>query len=122
MSFSEPRNSDWVKDGVGISEDGHVMLRSGAVGENQEICWGYTKQFIISELDRIGVLEAQIRILTQEANRKDPSRFIEEAIAEMEKRGAEASGMRGDGAAGKIMWGQAQAYRDCVSYVKSFIK
>lgn len=59
--------------------------------------------------------------LLREINAREPHNCWKQIFNELEKRGEEAAKLRGDGIAGKIMWGQAQGYRDAAALIRGFI-
>ena len=120
MNYEEqpPRDTNWNKDGIGIDANGMVVIRAA----------GEPLTCFVATTAKIGGLlrdEWQMKQELEDANRFrnacQPDRFIPKVIQDLEKKANEAAAMRGDGLAGKVMWGQEQAYRDAIAALKSYL-
>ncbi len=114
------RAADIEADGVAISPDGNLCLRDG---EAMHSAWhsSSVKTWVETLAER-NRLKWEVADLKRDINAREPHRFIADAIAELEKRATEAGALRGDGGAGKVMWGQAQAYRDAIALLKTYTR
>ncbi len=114
-----PRNPSWSKDGVGIDIHGNLVLREGPDAPDA-VYRGASVKTWCANADKLWQLEATVREQQYAVNARQPHLFLPQAIAQLEERANEAAALRGDGVAGKVMWGQAQAYRDAIALLKSF--
>lgn len=111
-----PRGTDWEKDGIGITDNGHVIFRNG------DLCIAFTRDYVLDLNDRLMKADALNYQLNQSLNLREPSRIIPDAAVELSKRAAEADELRSDSKAGRVMAGCALAYRDAAAYIMGFIK
>lgn len=112
------RSSDWSTDGVAMNAEGQLVIREGS--GSSPLCRAAKPAQWCEIMARQYETERELSEAERAINARHPDRFLPDAIAELEKRAAEAGALRGDGIAGKVMWGQAQAYRDAIALLKTF--
>ncbi len=112
QSCTQPRNPSWDQDGLGINEHGALVFRDGDTF--------YTTSFdkCVELLREYPILLSKLSSAEHRLKSREPHSFIPAAIEELEKRAAKANALRGEGGAGNVMWGQAQAYRDAASLLR----
>jgi len=115
------RGSDWLKDGVGIAENGDLILRDGPPedGSNYRVASVKTWNQVMAQHHE---LIWEHKDLERRINAREPDAAISEIITKLEQHAVEAASLRSDGIAGKVMWGQSQAYRDAIALIQSYFK
>jgi hypothetical protein len=114
------RPTDWLIDGVGMNASGQLVIRHGPA-DGAALCRVANPETWLEAIARSYEVENKLSDMERQINARQPDRFLPKAIVELEKRGAEAEALRGEGAAGKIMCGQSQAYRDAAAFLRSLI-
>lgn len=111
---------EFFKGVVGVTEEEgvkYVVMETGDGAYMQATPEAWVKALRESNAIALERWGFELRI-----NAREPERWVEEATTELSKRGNEADALKSDSAAGKIMWGQAQAYRDAAALIRSYVK
>lgn len=114
----------WLKDAtgrevIGLGTDGFIYFHQ------PECRTGWTavdEEWLNRAFEDLPRLKSELESAQRQINAREPVKWVEEAAKELEARGNEASTLKSDSAAGKIMWGQAQAYRDAAALIRSYVK
>ena len=113
----EKLEPDWVNGMVRVKDDHIQILREDGWLMTSAPRYKWLKDAFLVEK-----YKKRISNLQRNINAREPHQFLPSAIKELEEKAKEADALRGSGDAGKIMWGQAQAYRDAVALLKSYTR
>lgn len=112
-------STNWLADRIGFTDDGQLVLKED---EASNLCRMAPIELWCEAMQKKYTYETELETLQHRINSREPDRFLPKAIAELEERAKEANSLRGEGVAGKIMWGQAQAYRDAIALLQSYFR
>lgn len=104
------------KTRIGPDEDDVIVVELGD-STLMQVTVGYLTECVQIRAKH----EQEIRDLESAVNAREPAKFLPIVIKELDSRGNEAGKLRSEGEAGKIMWGQAQAYRDSAALIRSYL-
>jgi len=114
-----PRGTDWEKDAIGVTDTGHIVVRMpGAVAE--AVNYAFTSEGLRQILGEHYKTESKLRNLERQLALAEPHKGLAAIVADLEGKAAEADLCRigSSNPAGKLMFGQVQAYRDAAGMIR----
>lgn len=104
------------RDGIAVCPGGRLHFKIDAL-TSMEV----TREYLVECVQIRSKHEQEIRDLESAVNAREPAKFLPQALKELDARGELARELCGDGAVGKVMWGQAQAYSDSAALLRAYL-
>lgn len=116
-----PRGTDWEKDGIGISEEGHIIIKIPSPAGEPEFAerYGFTMEGLHRTLRDHFQSQAEHEELKRKAAAAEPAPKLLAIAKDLDAKAKEAALMADGSAAGHVMSGQRQAYRDSAATIRA---